>query len=154
MKILFLDIDGVLNCKTTVNRVGGVIGIDPYMVILVDRIIQATGCKIVVSSSWRHWKEGLAELKLPYIDTTPIAESGFRGDEINMWLEKNPLPKCDSPNSCPKPTRAMCVGHTIEKYAILDDDSDFHKDQPLFKTSWTTGLNEEIVTQVIKHLNS
>jgi hypothetical protein len=42
-KIIFLDVDGVMNSRHTLARVrpgGGIIGIDPYLALLVDRIIQ------------------------------------------------------------------------------------------------------------------
>lgn len=134
MKILFLDIDGVLNCKTTSQRHQGFIGIDPYMALLVDRICQATGAQIVLSSNWRLWEESRKEVKrfADFIDVTPKLE-GIRGDEIEAWLALHP---------------------EVETYAILDDDSDFHPHQPLFKTSWETGLTEEISKQVIGFLLS
>jgi hypothetical protein len=55
-----------------------------------------------------------------------------RGDEIREWLRKNP---------------------EVTKYAILDDDSDFYPDQPLFKTTFETGLTDEIAKQVTNYLN-
>lgn len=55
----------------------------------------------------------------------------LRGDEINDWLAKHP---------------------EVDKYAILDDDSDFYDDQPLFKTTFKDGLTDEIAEAVIEHL--
>lgn len=58
MKFLFLDVDGVMNSEETLKKPnmtrdpqGGVVGIDPYLALLVNRIIHATGCKVVLSSS-------------------------------------------------------------------------------------------------------
>ena len=140
MKVLFLDIDGVVNCAKTVQRYGGVIGIDPYMALLVGRIVEATGAKIVLSSSWRHWPQGREEIRkrvMPFIDTTSIKGvylPTYRGLEILEWLNRHP---------------------EVERYAILDDDSDFHPSQQshFFKTEWNTGLTDLIADQVIKHLN-
>jgi len=56
MKILFLDIDGCLNCQTTKDRIGGkggLIGIDDKMLKRVKNICKKTGAKIVLSSFWR-----------------------------------------------------------------------------------------------------
>lgn len=164
MKVLFLDIDGVVNCATTTQRHRGVIGIDPYMALLVDRIVQATGCKIVLSSTWRLWPDEREEVRKQvgeFMDVTPNiplqggAEMCERGKEIKAWLESHPTIKCDSPTSCPPPTRAMCNSHSVERYAILDDSSDMLPEQlpNFFKTSWTTGLMQEIADQVIEHLN-
>lgn len=157
MKILFLDIDGVVNCATTTQRHRGVIGIDPYMALLVGRIVEQTGCKVVLSSSWRHSPEGREEVRrqvVDFIDCTGRDDSRLRGKEIENWLKANPLIKCDHPTSCPEMSRAMCSGHPIERYAILDDDSDMLPGQPLFKTDWQTGLTEEIAEEVIEYLNN
>src|ERR1051325_1700541 len=56
MKVLFLDVDGVLNNASTIQRYA--MGIDPFLASLVRRVIVNTGCKIVLSSSWRLVKRG------------------------------------------------------------------------------------------------
>lgn len=142
MKVLFLDIDGVVNCVTTAQRHRGVIGIDPYMALIVDRIIQATGCDVVLSSTWRLWEESRKEVErqvCKFIDVTksmPLqggSETHERGKEIAEWLSRHP---------------------EVERYAILDDSTDFIPGQPLFKTMWSTGLTQEIANEVIAHLNT
>lgn len=143
MKILFLDIDGVVNCVKTAQRHRGMIGIDPYMALLVDRIIQATGCKVVLSSTWRLFEESRKEVKkqvCDFIDVTPRMFDGIyahkeRGHEIKDWLDKHP---------------------EVTKYAILDDNSDMLDEQlpNFFKTSWASGLDQDIANMVIAHLNS
>ena len=143
IKVIFLDIDGVVNSEETLKRTkGGILGIDPYLVSIFNRIIFATDAKIVLSSSWRHSKEGRDEVRqqiMDFIDVTPRmpllggSETMERGKEIKAWLDKHP---------------------EVEKYAILDDDSDFLPDQPLFKTTWKKGLTEEIAKEVIKHLKN
>ena len=144
-KILFLDIDGVVNCATTSQRHRGTIGIDPYMALLVDRIIQATGCGVVISSSWRHSKERLDEIRKQACEFTDITPSGRltnyedrpRGHEIRKWLDRH------------------SDVERVDRYAILDDDSDMLDEQlpSFFKTSWQTGLTQEIADKVIAHLN-
>lgn len=72
--MIFLDIDGVLNCAETAQRHRGVIGIDPYLVAIFNRIIFATEAKIVISSSWRHSSKGLEEIErqvMEYYGITP-----------------------------------------------------------------------------------
>lgn len=159
MKILFLDIDGVVNCQTTAQRHRGAIGIDPYLALLVDRIVHATGCKIVLSSTWRLWEQGREEVRKQvgeFIDVTPsflrsMEHGGFitrdeydgkggytscaRGYEIQDWLDRHP---------------------EITRYAILDDDSDMLARQipNFFKTTWKEGITDEISKAVITHLNA
>ena len=138
MKILFLDIDGVVNSKDTITRSHrGVIGIDPYMAFLVGKIQLDTGCSVVLSSSWRHHEAGREEVKkavVDFIDYTGDCCSGIRGVEIYNWLKKHP---------------------EVTKYAILDDEGDmllWQKDN-FFQTSWNTGITEDIAKAVTKHLS-
>lgn len=146
-KILFLDCDGVISTY----RAGW--KLDSEKIILLWHILKATGCKIVISSSWR--RETLEETlettfsEFPFKDDiigiTPRLEllikqgdwefdTPFRGLEINAYL-----------NSLDKEV----------KYAILDDDTDFLWDQKdhLVHTDPYLGLSMENVREVVKILN-
>mgnify|MGYP007026551141 CR=1 FL=1 len=97
-----------------------------------------TGCKVVLSSSWRHHPEGrqnVSERVTELFDITPTLGK-YRGDEVLAWLDQHP---------------------EVTKYAILDDDMDFYVYQApnFFKTRFMEeGLTDEIAEAVIKHLNS
>ena len=57
VKVIFLDFDGVLNSEAYVRNCGrsGVV-IDPACLLLVKKLVEATGAKIVLTTSWReHW---------------------------------------------------------------------------------------------------
>lgn len=105
-------------------------------------IVKETGCKIVISSTWRlgksleemkEWFSISPVLKEAVIGKTPTGGK-IRGDEIIKHLE----------------TFAP-VG---AKYAILDDDSDFYLSQSnsLFLTNSHTGLTHDIAREVIDYL--
>lgn len=156
-KICFLDIDGVLNSvnffeeKSQSKRwdefkekyenkhiAFGLANIDPKAVELLNKLTEATGAKIVVSSSWRGDSAlqtifTLAGIKEPIYGETPRLYSRYRGQEIQQWLDKH---KCD-------------------KYVILDDDLDFFDSQlPYFvHTDWKVGLTEDDVNKAINILN-
>lgn len=53
MKILFFDIDGVLNDHSK-HRYSEYCGIKPECMELFNRIIGATNCKLVLISAWRY----------------------------------------------------------------------------------------------------
>lgn len=106
MKVIFLDIDGVLNDDyTTDSSPEGFTGIDDGMVENLERIVRKTGAKIVLSSSWRSlwnpnnpesWEPDgkylvgkLAKYNLVMIDKTP-EHNDLRGTEIRMWLRDHP----------------------------------------------------------------
>lgn len=134
MKVLFLDIDGVLNSIRTCHAYLGYPSphpthrdwdkFDDVAVHLIRQLCERTECKIVLSSTWRLYKgwEDLGEfLKLPIIGRTPDAITRRRGYEIDLWLKEN----------------------QVEKYAIVDDDSDMEPHQfPYFvQTSNKDGMS-------------
>lgn len=137
-KIIFLDIDGVLNTKywysqmdrnTPKDKYGYMF--DPVSVDNLEKIIKRTEAGIVISSSWRFM--GLSvmldmweERKLPgrVIDVTPNSFSDdlllttdldnddimdIRGQEIKEWL--------------------MRRGADVSNYVILDDMNDILQEQ-------------------------
>lgn len=147
MKILFMDVDGVLNTQESFKKNPKVhFPIDPYCAFLVGKIQLDTDCKVVLSSSWRHHKESVAyinERVVPILDITGHCCSGIRGAEIYSWIEKN------------VPWDVRKEGGPF-RYAILDDDSDMlmWQEEHFFKTSFTNGgLTKEIAEAVTSHLN-
>ncbi len=103
MKIIFLDVDGVLNWQGTKDRIGGYIGLCSERIAQLNKITDAVPeAKIVVSSTWRHSFaagvyddfNGLVELLKKrgvtgtIIDLTPKRFSYVpRGGEIREWIE-------------------------------------------------------------------
>ncbi len=96
MKVLFLDIDGVLNSTRTEMAFGGwphaledIHKFDLVAIALIARIADL-GVKIVLSSDWR-LAYPLASigcmLCLPLADRTPHLPFGTRGLEIKTWLD-------------------------------------------------------------------
>lgn len=158
-KILFLDIDGVLNCSECFDRhrkeweADGKPSehkwwnmLEPLHIEHLNHITDETGAEIVISSSWRGSPKTHDELIGAGVTGKIIGDtgrccSGIRGVEINNWINKNvPYKERDQ-----------------FQYAILDDDSDmllWQKDD-FFKTGFTdgTGLTKEIADRVIAHLN-
>jgi hypothetical protein len=113
MKVIFLDIDGVLNSFRTCIATGnyphgldkGLKHFDWIAIRLLQRLSDSTGVVFVLSSSWRilhDYKDVGKALDLPIIDATKRLD-GPRGAEIAEWLSRHP---------------------EVELYAILDDDSD------------------------------
>lgn len=119
MKVLFLDIDGVLNSGRTVFAFGdyphglspeSIAKFDPVALTLVRNLCRAAGASVVLSSSWRKlhpYSDVAAALDLPIIDSTPCL-STQRGPEIAQWLELHP---------------------EVTHWAIVDDDSDMLPEQ-------------------------
>jgi hypothetical protein len=119
VKVLFLDIDGVLNSHRTAYAFGGFpfdvakhrSRFDEVAIALVRNICKAAGAQIVLSSSWRndkHWERIGPGLGLEIVDRTPNHHQRPRGEEIAAWLSSHPEVEC---------------------YAILDDDGDMLDEQ-------------------------
>lgn len=159
MKVVFLDVDGVLNCASrwgslptcaTEMHSGG--KIDPIATKRLKTIIDATGAKIVVSSTWRivHMKALTAWLHRHGIDQKHVigrtphhlsvkvvgkeVVSIPRGRQIQEWLDAHP---------------------EVTRFVILDDDEDMEHLRPhLVKTTWKDGLLDEHVDEAIARLNA
>lgn len=142
-KVIFLDIDGVLNCASDFTGKTNKI-LNKNMISRLNVIKKATGAKCVLSSSWRKSTAHAKFLKkhgVPYFDMTPTDIRGpnlgsyiERGKEIDAWLKKHP---------------------EVINYVILDDNGDMLEEQkPFFvQTDWKTGLLQEHVDKTIEILN-
>lgn len=137
MKIIFLDVDGVLNCRTDFKKSS--LCLDKVKVKRLHKIVKTTKASIVLSSTWRKFYDHcdyLVEHGVKFMDKTPtnIRETWSgnyvrRGEEINKWLKS----------------------HHVDKYVIIDDNSDMLEYQlPFFvQTSFETGLLDEHVKAAI-----
>ena len=148
VNIIFLDVDGVLNNIDTITTTkSGWTFVDDFLVERLRTIVELTGAKVVLSSSWRYgmYSSGtdrqdylelvdkLREFNIQVIDVTPIFSDGDREEEIMWWLEH----------------RWFDSGH----YVILDDVNYFVDLQTNFvQTSPETGLTLEDVERAIKIL--
>ena len=163
-KVVFLDIDGVLNTKwwytqmdrnTPKDKYG--YAFDPNAVSNLKKIIDETGADIVISSSWKSF--GISELEdmwqdrgLPgkLIGITPNTVSdemllnadldhmelfSIRGAEIKEWLTKH--------------------GKNVSHYVIIDDMDNMLTEQRLHfvKTDPEIGITVEDAEKAIMILN-
>ena len=136
-KVIFLDIDGVINKVGTIERWEGCFGMDKKLISILHRLVKETKAKLVLSSTWRHdpdWRNTMKAcgIKYKFLDKTISlwTPNSIRGDEIKEWLDRHP---------------------EVKKYAIIDDDSDFYPEQKLFQTSYKTGLTDKIANDIIKY---
>ena len=135
MKIIFLDIDGVLNCDKTRNPRKFPYVVDPTLLARLKRLLKATGAKVVLSSSWRCDPVGLLAARhwgVPFVDVCPDKPKSARGQEMLEWLSQHPK---------------------VTRFVIIDDEDDGLDDLPLFQPSAKTGLTPEIAKGVERYLN-
>lgn len=140
MKIIFLDIDGVLVTRGSIIESARKKAFphlfDPIAVRNLNELVRRSGAHLVLSSVWRRlWKENefAAHAKGQGVEVeirgrTPFHPDGERGDEIGSWLSKNP----------------------VESFVILDDDRDMGEHLPrLVQTSMSTGLMQQHVEDAL-----
>lgn len=74
MKVIFLDVDGVLSCDRTPNPRKFPYVVDKGLLKLFNGLLLRSGAKVVLSSTWRCDPIGLLAAKywrVPFIDITP-----------------------------------------------------------------------------------
>lgn len=120
MKVLFLDIDGVI-CTDRSNIFvpphEDQMEWDPCAVDLIIHACKKLNLKIVISSTWKQTAPTMLELNLKKFNLFPLLHddwktpskfSATRGDEIWLWLQDHP---------------------EVIDYVIVDDDIHLHSDQ-------------------------
>jgi len=152
MKVIFLDIDGVLNRfeayvspeEWEANHRNGnqMEPIEKDKVSLINTLSKRTGANIVISSAWRlmyPWKtlvkilrdKGLKGNIIGQTPYFPIAEKE-RGDEIKAWLVEHP---------------------EVTGYVVIDDRDDMSAVRDHFvQTNQETGITKREALQAFNIL--
>lgn len=156
MKIIFLDIDGVLNSDSILSEYipeidGEYYPYQPHLVDNLNMILKRTDAKIVVSSTWRL---GESVERLQYLLThmgvkgevigkTDSYNDKFvvRGNEILKWIQDNQ-------------NLLGCHHYDFYDYVILDDDSDmlYGQRNNFVHIQGEEGLTKEYAEQAIEIL--
>jgi hypothetical protein len=160
MKAIFLDFDGVLNViPQGHDDFGGIF--HPEFVENLKRIIEETGAKLIISSSWRHM--GLEKLHMMWehrgypgeiIGITPDLWRNVVGEDFHEKMQRGHEIQA-----------ILDQYYQITNYVILDDDDDMLISQRgnFVKTSCNInhpdcidigyGLTKECANRAIRILN-
>ena len=159
VNLVFLDVDGVLNCATTKDRCEGYVGIEDKKVSYLKEIVDTCNAKIILVSTWKEcWyqepnkvlqdclanylDDKLAKQGLKIIDKTQEFLIGNRGEGIKNYLKY-----------------LNYMGVVINNYVIIDDyPFDYLKTKltkNLIKTNYMKGgLQPRHVKKAISILNN
>lgn len=150
MKVIFLDIDGVLNSMYGIKKRrllddGFCFSKDMFEenIECLNTILDACpDVKVVISSSWRrlHSLDEIFDMlrasgvhieRNQLIDKTENLD-GFRGREIEAWVQK----------------------HNPNNYIIIDDEGDmlWWQRKNFVKCAWSRGLTHDLAIQAIRKL--
>lgn len=143
MKVLFLDIDGVVCLHKDKDWDNEEEIFDAACCRKLQEIVSATGCKLVLSSSWRLFPESIRSMfrqfklfgitKENFLGRTPLRDE--RGDEIMAYLKKRPQ---------------------IETFVAVDDEPFYSRVFPkdrLILTKPESGITESVKEACIRKLN-
>ncbi len=158
MKLIFLDIDGVLNYENTkASAPSGCMGIDDKLVTKLAQIVEETDTRIILTSDWKiGWEEfdfccsedakylnrklkkhGLKITSKTYDDHVYDTYFEDRGKGIHKFLERV---------------------QNVEAYVVIDDhtftDFDDEIRKNLVLTDYRIGLSDSDVEKAINILNT
>ena len=155
MKVVFLDIDGVLNEEKSRSRCCGYLGIDDKKVENLAKIVEETNAKIVLVSTWKdYWRK------------RDKAHQGMMANYLDKKLKKQGVTVLDKTKSIDKNGYYLSRGegilqyladNKVDKYVILDDyqfdyDSCGLTDNYIKTDAYNGGLTEELSQRAIKIL--
>jgi len=145
-KIIFLDIDGVLNSREYMKKIYLETGkpwshtknmLDPKCLALLKELVEEENAYIVLSSTIRRFEDDMITFfasvgntipRSRFVGQTPYLHGLPRGAEIENWISTHK--------------------HSINDYIILDDDADMLMlSDHLIQTSFETGLTEDNIDE-------
>lgn len=179
MKVIFLDLDGVLNSTNYFIKVHERVArgevpnesthrgyasamLDQDAVELLNQIVRETGAVIVVSSTWRLSRSLVTIDQMlryrgfgGYLIGTTLECDNYKTPAFEKFLKENPG-HVDGTRRCRgnEIQNWLDAVPAVKTFAILDDDSDMAHLLPfLVKTLGQSGLQPEHVVQAVKLLN-
>lgn len=126
MKIVFLDVDGVL-------APWDADALDVRCVVLLDELLTRSGAGLVLTSSWREHTPlpaierqlHRAGLRHPLREATPVLPIAHRVDEIRTWLDAHPeVERCVALDDEPLPGLEASHVRTDDALGLTRDDLD------------------------------
>lgn len=155
MKLIFLDIDGVLNRRGSAVCELGYIGIDEDKLHRLGKIIEATNAQVVLTSTWKlHWEKDVAKCdrsalylnkKFEQIGACLLDKTKDNGSDRGVGIQKW-IADCEEP---------------IENWIIIDDEWFDYKElgisSKVIKTTFygeNGGLQDSHIELAIELLNS
>ena len=136
MKVIFLDIDGVLNTNSDRE-------ISNDKLKLLSELVSKTGADVVLSSSWRNWWNH-PKINVP---------GSFITKWKNQFLDNNISITLTTELECPKniSIEKFIIQHDVKRFVVLDDQNVFDKN--LVQTNGDIGLTHSDCQKASQLLN-
>lgn len=152
MRVIFLDVDGVLNCRHTRTRTSdGWCFVDDYLVRRLRELVVRSGARLVLSSTWREgWHQ--EDESLNDVSFTELRDK-FREFGIEIFDRTGEMRQCRWQSI--QEYMARPREDPIEHYVIIDDWDDMGEySNHLVWTNPSTGLTDEDVEEALRILEN
>lgn len=161
LKLVFLDIDGVLRTgRSITNNNGKARPFDPEAIYNLNKIIKETNCKIVLSSLWRYVYNLEQTKEMFSLEGLP-PECIIGLNFINNNEENYSIDQFEQRGMyCLEWIKSYSKNNDFDgkiKYVVIDDMIDILANLPeetIFITDSFFGLTTEISNDIITYLNS
>lgn len=143
-KLVFLDMDGVVNCADRSKSILHNPDLHcPELITVLNELNEIPDIKVILSSVWRFTYDTPEKVNalfkeigitLECVGVTPSSKEGLRGVEIYKWIRDNI--EGDSSMYC--------------RYAIIDDDSDMllWQRENFFSVDHYSGITPNVVYKI------
>ena len=123
INIIFLDVDGVLNCRTTKDRVDKYISIEDEKISLLKQLVDQTNSKIVLVSTWKFFWYKEENLKDKQDELATYLDQKLTKQDLVIYDKTEDFDVHDRGEGILEYLwRLNRRGKKVNKYVILDDE--------------------------------
>ena len=160
INIVFLDIDGVLNCSRTLEKCGPYRGVEQSKIKLLKTLIDESHARIVLISTWKEWWYKNQELKVYQDDLANYLDDCLKKEDLIIWDKIDDDFTLGRGDAIIKYLNDLTHKNIkVNNYVILDDElHDYRKTKQieyLIKTSYDSGaLKNKHINKAIRLLKN
>ena len=131
-KVIFLDVDGVLNYQSTKDRCGDYIGIDDSKVQLLKEIVDKTKAKLVLVSTWKEYWFKHEKMKSEQDELANYLDKKLAKQGLEIWDKTDDYYFFNRGEGIIQYINIMnSKGNHITDFAIIDDEMFDYKETKL-----------------------
>lgn len=140
IKLIFLDVDGVLNCSSTKDKCNGYLGIEDEKVTFLKRIVEATNAKIVLVSTWKYYWYKEPNLKTQQDEMADYLDAKLKRQDL-IIVDKTEDEELNRGDGVLEYIRRLkWRGIKVDKFIIIDDEIFDYKETKLTRNLIQTGF--------------
>ena len=160
INLVFLDVDGVLNCSSTKDMCGRYIGIEDEKVELLKKLVEQTNSKIILVSTWKFFWYKDPNLKDKQDDLANYLDAKLAKQGLSIYDKTEDKDVLNwGAGIIEYLRRLQYLGIKVNKYVILDDESFDYLETKLTKHLVATsyrygGLEEKHIKKALEKMNN